>query len=84
MENVPRQDEGNLGPLMLALSWTLAAIAIIIVILRVLVRLKRTHGLRIDDHVMVLSLVSQCHLPPDHGRMLIASQGLWGDQHGSH
>ena len=45
---------------MLALSWTLAAIAIIIVILRVLVRLKRIHGLRTDDHVMILSLVSQC------------------------
>ena len=84
MENVARQDEGNLGPLMLALSWTLAAIAIIIVILRVLIRLKRNHSLRIDDHVMVLSLVSQYHLPSDHGRMLIASQGLWGDQHGSH
>ena len=65
MENVPRQDEGSLGPLMLALSWTLAAIAIIVVILRVLIRLKRNHSLRIDDHVMVLSLVSQCHLPSD-------------------
>lgn len=57
MESVPRQDEGNLGPLMLALSWTLAAIAIIIVVLRVLTRLKRDHGLRIDDHFMILSLV---------------------------
>ena len=73
MENVPGQDEGNLGPLMLALGWTLAAIAIIVVILRVLVRLKRNHGLRLDDYVMVLSLVSQCHLPSDHGRMLIVS-----------
>ena len=59
MERDPKQDEGNLGPLMLALSWTLAAIAIIIVILRVLTRLKRSHGLRIDDHVMILSLVSR-------------------------
>ena len=59
MENAPKQDEGNLGPLMLSLSWTLAAIAIIIVILRVLTRPVRNHGLRIDNHVMVLSLVSQ-------------------------
>ena len=84
MGDVSRQDEGNLGPLMLALSWTLAAIAIIIVILRVLVRLKRIHGLRLDDHVMLLSLVSQCYSPSDNGVMLIASQGLWGDQHGSY
>ena len=73
MENVPRQDEGNLGPLMLALSWTLAAIDIIIVILRVLTRLVRNHSLRIDDHVMILSLVSQWNFPSGHRRMLIAS-----------
>lgn len=84
MEDGPRQDEENLGPLMLAVSWTLAAIAIIIVILRVLTRLVRNHGLRIDDHVMILSLVRQFHLPSDHERMLIACQGLRGDQHGSH
>lgn len=84
MESVPRQDEGNLGPLMLALSWTLAAVAIIIVVLRVLTRLKRDHGLRIDDHFMILSLVSQCHLLSNLGPVLIASQGLWGDQYESH
>lgn len=57
MESVQRQDEANLGPLMLALSWTLASIAIIVVILRVLTRFKGNHGLRIDDHFMILSLV---------------------------
>lgn len=60
MEHVSRQDEGNLGPPMLELSWTLAAIAIIIVLLRVLTRFKGKHGLTIDDYFMVLSLVSQC------------------------
>ena len=84
MESVPRQDGGNLGPLTLALGWTLAAIAIIIVILRVLTRLMRDHGLRIDDHVMILSLVSQCQFFSDPGTVLIASQGLRVDQYGSH
>lgn len=79
MESVSRQDKGNLGPLMLALNWTLAAIAIIIVILRVLTRLKRIHGLRIDDHFMMLSLVSHDQSLSDLRRMLIAFQGLWGD-----
>ena len=79
MESVPRQDKGNLGPLMLALNWTLAAIAIIIVILRVLTRLKRIHGLRIDDHFMMLSLVSHDQSLSDLRRTLIAFQGLWGD-----
>lgn len=73
MGSVPRQDEGNLGPLLLALSWSLAAIAIIIVILRVLTRLMRDHGLRIDDHFMILSLVSQCRFSSDLGIVLIAS-----------
>ena len=84
MESVPRQDEGNLGPLMLAISWSLAAIAIIIVILRVLTRLKRIHGLRIDDHVMILSLVRQRQLLSYLETVLIASQGLRGDRYGSH
>ena len=79
MEGVPRQDKGNLGPLILALNWSLAAIAIIIVILRVLTRLKRIHGLRIDDHFMILSLVSHDRYLSDFKRMLIAFQGLWGD-----
>lgn len=79
MESIPRQENGNLGPLMLALNWTLAAIAIIIVILRVLTRLKRIHGLRIDDHFMILSLVSHDQSLADFSRMLIASQGLRGD-----
>lgn len=79
MESVSRQDKGNLGPLMLALNWTLAAIAIIIVILRVLTRLKRIHGLRIDDDFMMLSLVSHDQSLSDLRRMLIAFQGLWGD-----
>ncbi|KAM0801496.1 hypothetical protein BDR22DRAFT_176098 [Usnea florida] len=57
MDGVPRQNEENMGPPMLELSWTLAAIAINIVILRVLIRLKGKHGLRIDDYFMVLSLV---------------------------
>lgn len=84
METVPRQDEGNLGPLMLALSWTLAAIAIIIVILRVLTRLLMPRGLRLDDHVMILSLASQCQFRSDLRTVLIASQGLWDHQYGSH
>lgn len=84
MESVPRQDEGNLGPPMLELSWTLAAVAIIIVILRVLTRSMGNHGLRIDDHFMILSLVSQCQFLSDLGTVLIVSQGLWGDQYGSH
>ena len=69
---------------MLALNWTLAAIAIIIVILRVLTRLKRIHGLRIDDHFMMLSLVSHYQYLSDFGRMLSAFEGLWGDKYGSH
>lgn len=73
MESVPRQDEGNLGPLMLALSWTLAAIAIIIVILRVLTRFMGKHGIRIDDHFMILSLVSQRQFLSDLKTVLIAS-----------
>ena len=68
---------------MLALCWTLAAIAIIVIILRVLTRLKRNHGLRIDDHFMILSLVSQPRFFSDVETVLIASQGLWSDQHGS-
>ena len=68
MDGVPKQDEENMGPPMLELSWTLAAIAIIIVILRVLIRSKAKHGLRIDDHFMVLSLVSQCQTLSDHGK----------------
>lgn len=83
MDGVRRQDEENMGPPMLELSWTLAAIAIIIVILRVLTRLKGKHGLRIDDHFMVLSLVSQCQILSDHETMLNASQGLWDNQYGS-
>ena len=79
MESVQRQDKGNLGPLMLALNWTLSAIAIIIVIIRVLTRLKRIHGLRIDDHFMILSLVSHYQYLSDLRRMLIAFQGLCGD-----
>ena len=62
MDRNPRQDEENMGPPMLELSWTLAGIAIVIVILRVLTRLKGKHGLRIDDHFMVLSLVSKCQI----------------------
>ena len=73
MESVPRQDEGNLGPLMLAISWTLAAIAIIILTLRVLTRFKRDHGLRIDDDFMILSLVSQCLFLSNLGTVLITS-----------
>lgn len=84
MESVPRQDDGNLGPPMLELSWTLAAIAIIVVILRVLTRFKGKLGLRIDDHFMILSLVSQRQFLSDLGTMLIVSQGLWGDQYDSH
>ena len=68
MDVQPSQDEENMGPPMLELSWTLAAIAIIIVILRVLTRFKGKHGLRIDDHFMVLSLVSQCQMLSDHGQ----------------
>ena len=68
MDDIPRQDEENMGPPMLELSWTLAAIAIIIVILRVLTRVKGKHGLRIDDHFMVLSLVNQCQMLSDHGQ----------------
>lgn len=83
MRSVSRQNEANLGPLMLALCWTLAAIAILVVTLRVLTRLKRNHGLRIDDHFMILSLVSQPQFVPDLETVLIAAQGLWGDQHGS-
>lgn len=84
MESVPRQDEGNLGPLMLALSWTLAAIAISIVTLRVLTRLIGKHGIRIDDYVMILSLVNQHQFLSNLKTVLIASQGLWSDQHDSH
>lgn len=84
MESNPRQDQGNLGPLMLALSWTLAAIAIIVVIIRVLTRFKGKHGIRIDDHVMILSLVSQCQFSSDLKTVLILSQGLWSDQYVSH
>lgn len=57
MASIPKQDEENLGPLILTISWTLAAIAIIIVILRVLTRFKSKHGVRIDDYFMLLSLV---------------------------
>ena len=84
MESVPRQDQGDLGPPMLELSWTLAAIAIIIVTLRVLTRFKGKHGLRIDDHFMILTLVSQFQFSSDLGTVLIDAQGLWGDQYGSH
>ena len=68
MDGASRQDEENMGPPMLELSWTLAAIAIIIVILRVLIRSNGKQGLRMDDHFMVLSLVSQCQMLLDHGQ----------------
>ena len=82
MDGVPRQNEENMGPPMLELSWTLAAIAIIIVILRALIRLKGKHGLRIDDYFMVLSLVSQYQMLRSWA-ILIGPQGLWDNQYGS-
>ena len=84
MENVPGQDEENLGPLVLALSWTFAAIAIIVVSARVLTRFMGKRGVRIDDYFMILSLVSQCQLLSDLETVLTTSQDLWRDQHGSH
>ena len=84
MGSVPRQEDGNLGPPMLEISWTLAAVAIIIVILRVLTRVKGKRGLRLDDHFMILSLVRQCQLFSDLATLLIISRGLWGDQYSSH
>lgn len=84
MASIPKQDEENLGPLILTISWTLAAIAIIIVILRVLTRFKSKHGVRIDDYFMLLSLVRQRRFLPDLTTALIIWQGMWGGQHDSH
>ena len=58
MEGAPTQDDINLGPAMLEVCWTLAAVASIVVALRLLTRLNVNHGLRMDDFFMVLALVS--------------------------
>ena len=58
MGGAPTQDDTNLGPALLAVCWTLAAIASIVVILRLLTRFNVNHGLRMDDFFMVLALVS--------------------------
>lgn len=46
------------GPTLLAVSWTLAAIGIVVIVLRLFTRLKFNHALRIDDYFILLSQVS--------------------------
>ena len=82
MDTVPKQDGANLDPPMLALCWTLAAVAIIVVSLRLLIRVRLTHGLRIDDYFMVLALV-RFQFTSNLETALTVSQDLWSDMYSS-
>lgn len=64
------QTTRNLGPPLLAVCWTLAAIGSVFVILRLLTRSILNHALRIDDYFMVLSLVSKGQVHFKRGIML--------------
>ena len=51
----------NQGPMILAVSFSLLAIAIIAVLLRLHIRLGLRNGLSADDYTIVASLVSHTH-----------------------
>lgn len=51
----------DLGPAVVAVAWTFAALATLVVGTRIYVRLRILKTLRIDDYVILLTLVS---LPP--------------------
>lgn len=53
----------NQGPMILGVSYSLLAIAIVTVILRLHVRLGLRHGIKSDDYTILASLVSQKSVP---------------------
>jgi len=70
MASAPNPNDTNLGPPLLAVCWTLAAIGSVFIILRLLTRSILNHALRIDDYFMVLSLVSKGQVHSKRGIML--------------
>ena len=79
MSSQPASDHANLGPLVLTVCWTLAGISTILFTLRVLTRVKTQHGLRVNDYVMTLSLVSLPRSRPFQSVLIILKrqQDLW-------
>jgi hypothetical protein len=54
----PSYANANLGPSVLHVAWSLAAISIVIVGIRLATRAFVVRVIKLDDYVMVLSLVS--------------------------
>lgn len=50
-------DSDNLGPAVLAVAWTLAAVATLVVAARLYVRLRIVRTLNADDYIILLTLV---------------------------
>lgn len=51
-------DADNLGPAVLAVAWSFAVLAAAVVGARIYVRLQVVRRLRIDDYIILLTLVS--------------------------
>ena len=75
LKDLPTCEE-NRGPSLLVLSWTLTALAIVTVALRVWFRRKLSHGISWDDYFIVASLVGSIVFQParrGRGRILLPS-----------